>query len=58
MLIKEAKTPYAALEHLRKKYAVKKVQEDFKALDIEWNNYKVTDSSTDTDLVFKTLEEQ
>ena len=58
MLVKEAKTPYAALDYLREKYAVKKVQEDFKALDIEWNNYKVTNSSTDPDLVFKTLEEQ
>ena len=57
MLVKEATTQYAALEHLHKKYAVKKAREDFKALDIEWNNYKVTNSSIEPDLVFKTLEE-
>ena len=58
MIAKEALTPYEALAKLREKYSVKKVREDFDALDSDWNNFKITDPSTDPDLIFKTLEEQ
>ena len=58
MLVKEEHTPYAALQKLREKYAVKNVREDFDTLDNEWNQFKVQDISMDPDLIFKTLEEQ
>ena len=57
MFVKEAGTPYEALQKLREKYAVKNVREDFDTLDNEWNQFKVEDISTDPDLIFKTLEE-
>ena len=58
MIVKEADTPYEAFEKLREKYAVQKVREDFDKLDSEWNEFKITDISTDPDLIFKALEEQ
>ena len=58
MIVKEASTPYEAFKKLREKYAVQKVREDFDKLDSEWNEFKITDVSTDPDLIFKALEEQ
>ena len=58
MIVKESSTPFEALSKLREKYSVKKIREDFDKLDSEWNAFKVTEVSTDPDLIFKTLEEQ
>ena len=58
MIVKECQTLYESFVALREKYAVQKVREDFDVLDDEWNQFVVTDISTDPDLIFKTLEEQ
>ena len=58
MIVKESSTPFEALSKLREKYSVKKIREDFDKLDSEWNAFKVTEVSTDPDLIFKTHEEQ
>ena len=58
MIVKESSTPFEALSKLQEKYSIKKIREDFDKLDSEWNAFKVTEVSTDSDLIFKTLEEQ
>ena len=58
MIIKESETPYQSFEALRENYAVQKVRKDFFVLDNEWNEFTVSDVSIDSDLIFKTLEEQ